>query len=163
MLPMIPNKYLAILTYGMIAAAMILGFGQHKESKGYRMGYNAAATNQLSADRAVEKERILIKDKLENEYLVQISKSNSERDLAIESSRRLRTEISRVRSVLASNPGIDASGKTTTKIAGVLTELFGESVKRNEDLAIEADKYRVAGEYCERQYDQVRGNDESKR
>jgi len=154
---MIPNKYLALLTYGMVAAALVLGFGHYKESKGYRSGYKDAVTKQRAADDAIEKERISLKDKLENEYMAQISKSNSERDLAVESSKRLRSEIYRVRGIIASNPGVDAGGKTTAKIAGMLSELLSESVKRNEDLAIEADKYRVAGEYCERQYDQVRG------
>ena len=68
----------------------------------------------------------------------------------------LRAEVRRLRSSIATADATAAGRSTAEQSAfGVLADLFDESVRRNQVLAAEADRARVAGSTCERIYDGI--------
>lgn len=69
---------------------------------------------------------------------------------------RLRAEVRRLRSRIATNDATAAGRSTAEQSAfGVLADLFDESVRRNQILAAEADSARIAGLTCERIYSEI--------
>lgn len=69
---------------------------------------------------------------------------------------RLRAEVRRLRSRIATNDATAAGRSTAEQSAfGVLADLFDESVRRNQVLAAEADSTRIAGLTCERIYSEI--------
>lgn len=68
----------------------------------------------------------------------------------------LRAEVRRLRSRIATADATAAGRSTAEQSAfGVLADLFDESVRRNQVLAAEADRARVAGMTCERIYSEI--------
>lgn len=54
------------------------------------------------------------------------------------------------------SPGSSTGGAPAEALVGMLAGLFDEAVAAGDDLAVEAERYRVAGETCERSYDAVK-------
>lgn len=75
---------------------------------------------------------------------------------AADNADRLRAEVRRLRSRIATNDATAAGRSTAEQSAfGVLADLFDESVRRNQVLAAEADSTRIAGLTCERIYSEI--------
>lgn len=54
------------------------------------------------------------------------------------------------------SPGSATGGAAAEALVGMLAGLLDESIAAGDDLAVEAERYRNAGETCERSYDAVK-------
>ena len=123
-------------------------------------GFDAGVSYQKETQKAVdfeeEKRRAYEKDTIERQYRSRIESLVADLNNYRATNDRLHNEITTIRKYLGDATGPQPDSKTTAQIARVLTELYSESVTEYRQVAEEAEKYRLAGEQCELQYDAMR-------
>lgn len=132
---------------------------------GYWKGYSDA---DKTADlKSVTKQRDALKSSLDdykatNGRLTEIVKNakaeEEKNNLAIAG---LRGDASRMRGKLTAivnqyKPGATTGRTSTDKIIGMLAGLLDEAATASDDLAAEAERYRRAGDICERSFDALK-------
>lgn len=126
------------------------------KKEGFDAGVSYQKETQEKVDLEEEKRREHEKDAIERQYQSRIESLVADLNDYHATNDRLHGEITTIRKYLGDATGPQPDSKTTAQIARVLTELYSESVTEYRQVAEEAEKYRIAGEQCELQYDAMR-------
>lgn len=126
------------------------------KKEGFDAGVSYQKETQEKVDLEEEKRREHEKDAIERQYQSRIESLVADLNDYRATNDRLHGEITTIRKYLGDATGPQPDSKTTAQIARVLTELYSESVTEYRQVAEEAEKYRIAGEQCELQYDAMR-------
>lgn len=154
-------KALPLWAYILAAAILAVGIQQirvlsaQSELSDYRLEIAERDRRADAAARVEEQRRQSIADKEAQDAHKQQSIAESNAAAASADADSLRKQVARLlASRSATCDAIAANGsKAAGSIAGVLAELLDESVRRNQVLAKEADRSRIAGMACQRIYE----------
>lgn len=158
------NVVKALLPYALVIGVVALGHWKYNNdiSTSRQEGFDAGVTHQKGVQAQVDQEegdrRNAEKEKLERQYQAKLESMGADLAFSNSANERLQQEIDTVRQLLGENTGTQLSGTSTLTLARVLTDLYSESVREYNKVAEEAERYRIAGEQCEIQYDTIRGN-----
>jgi septal ring factor EnvC (AmiA/AmiB activator) len=154
-------KYLAIGAFVCVIVWAIDDFGYDRAANEWQVKLDDRENKIKDAKIAHQKELLELQSQLNNvnqvnEYVQQqvYQLENTNRSLSVnidslrESAKKYAATIKRY----ANDPAFAGTGKTTATGPDLLAELFGKSVERNQQLAVEADRYRIAGLACEKAY-----------
>lgn len=141
---------LAALVVGGVVAWNIHGDRQ------YEAGYAKAKAEQKSADEKAREEREQEKTQIEHDALSRIESARADADFAAASSGRLQSELDKIKRFAEHYTGTFPTGTPASKVISVLADMLKESNRTYIETAEEAERYRVAGESCEQQYDALK-------
>lgn len=154
-------KYLAIGAFVCVIVWAIDDFGYDRAANEWQVKWDDREKEIKDAKIAHQKELLELQSQLNNvnqvnEYASQkINKLETNNrslsanvDSLLKQSKKYAATIKRY----ANDPAFAGTGKTTATGPDLLAELFGKSVERNQQLAVEADRYRIAGLACEKAY-----------
>ena len=102
------------------------------------------------------KRRIAAFDKEQKHADEQLEAARADADFAAASSGRLQSELDKIKRFAEHYTGTFPTGTPASKVIGVLADMLEESNRVYNATAAEAEKYRIAGESCENQYDSLR-------
>lgn len=145
----------------LLAAIVVLVFGiklawvSHGETQ-YAAGYAQAKSDIKQASENLRDQHEQEKTQIERDALSRIDAARADAAFADASSGRLRTELDKIRAVAEHYTGTQPTGTPTGKIINMLADMLEESNRAYVATATEAERYRVAGESCERQYDSLK-------
>lgn len=119
-----------------------------------------ALAQREAAERTEEQRRQHAITRITQNAQQQITAARTDANDAVAAGERLQQTVKQLQrrlreSEASGNTCVTSGSQTATKQCGVLTDLFTESVKRNQQLAAEADRRRIAGLACERAYDSL--------
>lgn len=122
-----------------------------------------AQVQQQAAARTEEQRRQAAITRITQDAEQKIAAAQSDADSARAAAGRLQRTIDQLRhgdNRTSGDTGTTGGGAATARQCSVLANVLSESVERNQQLAAEADRSRIAGLACERAYDSVRGNND---
>lgn len=141
---------LAVLVIGSVVAWNVHGNRQ------YDAGYAQAQSDQKQADDKALAQRNKEKTQIERDALSRIESARADADFAAASSGRLQSELDKIKRIAEHYTGTFPTGTPASKVIGVLADMLEESNRVYNATAAEAEKYRIAGESCEQQYDSLK-------
>lgn len=159
----------ATLAGGACVANRAYESGQRAEREKWKQRWSerdaadaTAVARQQAANRAEEQRRQQEIARITQNAQQQINAARADADSAAAAGNRLQQTVAdlqrRLRQRGASgNTATGSGGQAAAKQCSVLTDLFSESVERNQQLAAEADRRRIAGLACERAYETMKG------
>lgn len=120
-----------------------------------------AVARQQAANRAEEQRRQQEIARITKNAQQQINAARADADSAAAAGNRLQQTVADLQRRLrqrgaGGNTATGSGGQAAAKQCSVLTDLFSESVERNQQLAAEADRRRIAGLACEQSYEALR-------
>lgn len=135
-------------------------FYNYKIDQSHQEGYDAGISYQKGLQEKIDldegKRRDAEKERIEKQYQTKVESMSADLNNANSSVDRLQHTISNIREHVVTSTGVEPNGTSTTQIVSVLADLYSESVKQYSAVAEEAERYRLAGEQCEQQYDAIR-------
>lgn len=157
-------KAIPLWVYVLAVSVIVASVQQYRvvsaqmELTGYRLEIAERDKRADSAARTEEQRRQSIADKEAQDAHKQQSIAESNAAAASADADSLRKQVARLlASRSATCDAIAANGsKAAQSAAGVLAELLDESVRRNQVLAEEADRSRIAGMACQRIYEEIK-------
>ncbi|HDW3536676.1 TPA: DUF2514 family protein [Escherichia coli] len=147
-----------LLIMAMLAALVVIGvvaWNVHGDLQ-YAAGYAQSQADQKSADEKAREEREQEKTQIEHDALSRIESARADADFAAASSGRLQSELDKIKRFAEHYTGTFPTGTPASKVIGVLADMLEESNRTYVATAEEAERYRVAGESCEQQYDALK-------
>lgn len=150
--------YLKYVIPALLVIAAIAGIWwtyHHQYSKGYDAGIEAQKTAQEKANSDARLANEAEKTKLERQHAAELAAVNADAAAAGKSADRLRRQLDEVRRLAANYSGTVGVSTAGGDTVVVLSNLLEKSVERNRQLADYADRARIAGQLCERQYDSL--------
>ncbi|EOK4034427.1 DUF2514 family protein [Escherichia coli] len=127
----------------------------HGETQ-YAAGYAQAQADQKQADDKARAQRDQEKTQIERDAISRIEAARADADFAAASSGRLQSELDKIKLFAEHYTGSFPAGTPASKVIGVLADMLEESNQTYVATAEEAERYRVAGESCEQQYDALK-------
>ncbi|EJV8180105.1 DUF2514 family protein [Escherichia coli] len=127
----------------------------HGETQ-YAAGYAQAQADQKQADDKARAQRDQEKTQIERDAISRIEAARADADFAAASSGRLQSELDKIKLFAEHYTGSFPAGTPASKVIGVLADMLEESNRTYVATAEEAERYRVAGESCEQQYDALK-------
>lgn len=149
-------KQLIIVT--MLAALVVGGvvaWNVHGDQQ-YDAGYSQAKADQKSADDKARSQRDQEKTQIEREAQSRIDVARADAEHANTAADGLRAELDKTKRLAEHYTGSFPTGTPASKVIGVLADMLEESNRVYNATAVEAEKYRIAGESCEHQYDSLK-------
>lgn len=147
-----------LFTIVMLAALVIGGvvsWNVHGDRQ-YAAGYAQAQEDQKQADDNARSQRDQEKTQIEREAQSRIDAALIDAEFANTAADGLRAELDKTKQLAEHYTGPFPTGTPASKVIGVLTDMLEESNRVYNATAAEAEKYRIAGESCEQQYDSLR-------
>ncbi|ELF8990029.1 DUF2514 family protein [Salmonella enterica] len=141
---------LAALVVGGIVAWNVHG------SRQYDAGYTQAQADQKQADDKARAQRNQEKTQIEREAQSRIDVARVDAEHANTAADGLRAELDKTKRLAEHYTGSFPTGTPASKVIGVLADMLEESNRTYVATAEEAERYRVAGESCEKQYDALK-------
>ena len=141
---------LAVLVISGVVAWNVHGIRQ------YDAGYAQAKADQKLADDNARSQRDQEKTQIEREAQSRIDAARADAEHANTVVDSMRAELDKTRRLAEHYTGSFPSGTSASKVIGVLADMLEESNRVYNATAAEAEKYRIAGESCERQYDSLK-------
>ncbi|EJD6649780.1 DUF2514 family protein [Citrobacter freundii] len=142
----------------MLAALVICGvvaWNIHGDRQ-YAAGYAQAQADQKQADDKARAQRDQEKTQIERDAISRIEAARADADFAAASSGRLQSELDKIKRLAEHYTGSFPAGTPASQVIGVLADMLEESNRAYVATAEEAERYRVAGESCEQQYDALK-------
>ncbi|HDP9605165.1 TPA: DUF2514 family protein [Escherichia coli] len=140
-------------------AALVIGacvaWVQHGDAR-YKAGYAKAQADQIEIDDKARSQREQEKTQIERDALSRIESARADADFAAASSGRLQSELDKIKRFAEHYTGTFPTGTPASKVISVLADMLEESNRTYIETAEEAERYRVAGESCEQQYDALK-------
>ncbi|EOG5418611.1 DUF2514 family protein [Cronobacter sp. EKM101R] len=121
----------------------------------YSSGYAKAKEDQKNADDEAKAKRDQEKTEIEREAQSRIDAARADAELANSAAGSLRAEIDKTKRLAEHYTGAFPTGTPASKVISVLADMLEESNRAYVATAEEAERYRDAGETCERQYDSL--------
>ncbi|EEZ0391430.1 DUF2514 family protein [Escherichia coli] len=141
---------LAVLVISGVVAWNIHG------SRQYDAGYAQAKEDQKQADDKLRSQREQEKTQIEREAQSRIDAARADAEYANSAADSMRAELDKTRRLAEHYTGSFLLGTPASKVIGVLADMLEESNRVYNATAAEAEKYRIAGEFCEQQYDSLK-------
>ncbi|ENL2990107.1 DUF2514 family protein [Escherichia coli] len=150
-----------LLVMAMLAALVIGGIiAWHVHgSTQYDAGYAQAQADQKQADEKARSQRDQEKTQIEREAQSRIDVARIDAEHANTAADGLRAELDKTKRLAEHYTGSFPAGTPASKVISVLADMLEESNRVYNATAAEAEKYRIAGESCERQYDALKKRD----
>lgn len=127
----------------------------HYGKSRYQAGIAWQKAEQQKADEAARAEREAEKLRLERQSAAELAQARADADSADAAADRLQRQLNQIErraGDYSSAVGISPSGDNTVLL---LADVFRQSLNLNRQLAAYADRARIAGQACERQYDSL--------
>ncbi|EET4183020.1 DUF2514 family protein [Escherichia coli] len=147
-----------LLIVAMLAALVVGGlvaWNDHGDRQ-YAAGYAQAKEDQKQADDKFRSQRELEKTQIEREAQSRIDAARVDAEYANTAADSMRAELDKTKRIAEHYTGSFPTGTPASKVIGVLADMLEESNRVYNATAAEAEKYRIAGESCEQQYDSLR-------
>lgn len=147
-----------LLIVAMLAAlvvTVVVAWNVHG-SRQYDAGYAKAQADQKQADDNARSQRDKEKAQIEREAQSRIDVARVDAEHANTASNGLRAELDKTKRLAEHYTGSFPTGTPASKVIGVLADMLEESNRSYIAAAEEAERYRVAGLTCERQYDSLK-------
>ncbi|ENH1032022.1 DUF2514 family protein [Salmonella enterica] len=125
-------------------------------SRQYDAGYAQAQADQKQADDKARSQRDQEKTQIEREAQSRIDVARVDAEHANTAADGLRAELDKTKRLAEHYTGSFPAGTPASKVIGVLADMLEESNRTYVATAEEAERYRVAGESCEQQYDALK-------
>ncbi|HAT3957216.1 TPA: DUF2514 family protein [Citrobacter freundii] len=125
-------------------------------SRQYDAGYAQAQADQKQADDKARSQRDQEKTQIEREAQSRIDVARVDAEHANAAADGLRAELDKTKRLAEHYTGSFPTGTPASKVIGVLADMLEESNRSYIAAAEEAERYRVAGESCEQQYDALK-------
>ncbi|HAU3358191.1 TPA: DUF2514 family protein [Salmonella enterica subsp. salamae] len=141
----------------MLAALVICGlvaWNVHGDRQ-YAAGYAQAQADQKQAEDKARAQRDQEKTQIEREAQSRIDAARVDAEHANTAADGLRAELDKAKRLAEHYTGTFPTGTPASKVIGVLSDMLEESNRAYVATAEEAEKYRIAGESCEQQYDSL--------
>ncbi|EHU3537364.1 DUF2514 family protein [Salmonella enterica] len=122
----------------------------------YAAGYAQAQADQKQADDKARSQRDQEKTQIEREAQSRIDVARVDAEHANTAADGLRAELDKTKRLAEHYTGTFPTGTPASKVIGVLADMLEESNRTYVATAEEAERYRVAGESCEQQYDALK-------
>jgi multidrug efflux pump subunit AcrA (membrane-fusion protein) len=143
----------------LMLAALIIGgvvaWNVHGDRQ-YDAGYAQAQADQKQADEKARAQRDQEKTQIEREAQSRIDVARVDAEHANTAADSLRAELDKTKRLAEHYTGSFPTGTPASQVIGVLADMLEESNRVYNATAAEAEKYRIAGESCERQYDSLK-------
>ncbi len=140
-------------------AALVIGsrvaWVQHGDAR-YEAGYAQVKEDQKQADDKFRSQREQEKTQIEREAQSRIDAALADAEYANTVADSMRAELDNTKRLAEHYTGSFPSGTPASKVIGVLADMLEESNRVYNATAVEAEKYRIAGEFCEQQYDSLK-------
>lgn len=153
------KAYWKQLLIAVMLAALVAGcriaWVNHGETQ-YAAGYAQAQADQKQADDKARAQRDQEKTQIERDAISRIEAARADADFAAAYSGRLQSELDKIKRFAEHYTGTFPTGTPASKVIGVLADMLEESNRTYVATAEEAERYRVAGESCEQQYDALK-------
>ncbi len=153
------KAYWKQLLIAVMLAALVAGcriaWVNHGETQ-YAAGYAQAQADQKRADGKARAQRDQEKTQIERDAISRIEAARADADFAAAYSGRLQSELDKIKRFAEHYTGTFPTGTPASKVIGVLADMLEESNRTYVATAEEAERYRVAGESCEQQYDALK-------
>ncbi|WP_080313154.1 DUF2514 family protein [Salmonella enterica] len=143
-------EMLAVLVVTAVVAWNVHG------SRQYDAGYAKAQADQKQADDKARSQRDKEKAQIEREAQSRIDVARVDAEHANTAANGLRAELDKTKRLAEHYTGSFPTGTPASKVIGVLADMLEESNRSYFAAAEEAERYRVAGLTCERQYDSLK-------
>ncbi|HBB0993419.1 TPA: DUF2514 family protein [Escherichia coli] len=147
-----------LLIVAMLAALVVGGlvaWNDHGDRQ-YAAGYAQAKEDQKQADDKFRSQREQEKTQIEREAQSRIDAARVDAEYANTAADSMRAELDKTKRIAEHYTGSFPTGTPASKVIGVLADMLEESNRVYNATAAEAEKYRIAGESCEQQYDSLR-------
>ncbi|ECA2524376.1 DUF2514 family protein [Salmonella enterica subsp. enterica serovar Bovismorbificans] len=147
-----------LLIVAMLAALVVtavVAWNVHGDRQ-YAAGYAQAQADQKQADDKARSQRDQEKTQIEREAQSRIDVARVDAEHANTAANGLRAELDKTKRLAEHYTGSFPTGTPASKVIGVLADMLEESNRTYVATAEEAERYRVAGESCERQYDSLK-------
>ncbi|MHA0392797.1 DUF2514 family protein [Escherichia coli] len=147
-----------LLIVAMLAALVVGGlvaWNDHGDRQ-YAAGYAQAKEDQKHADDKFRSQREQEKTQIEREAQSRIDAARVDAEYANTAADSMRAELDKTKRIAEHYTGSFPTGTPASKVIGVLADMLEESNRVYNATAAEAEKYRIAGESCEQQYDSLR-------
>lgn len=142
-----------------VLAALVIGgvvsWNVHGDRQ-YAAGYAQAQEDQKQADDKARSQRDQEKTQIEREAQSRIDAALIDAEFANTAADGLRAELDKTKQLAEHYTGPFPTGTPASKVITVLADMLEESNRVYNATAAEAEKYRIAGESCEQQYDSLR-------
>ncbi|MBF2790375.1 DUF2514 family protein [Enterobacter asburiae] len=140
-------------------AALVIGcrvaWNEHGDRQ-YAAGYAQAQADQKQADDKARAQRDQEKTQIEREAQSRIDVARVDAEHANAAADGLRAELDKTKRLAEHYTGSFPAGTPASQVIRVLADMLEESNRVYNATATEAEKYRVAGESCEQQYDSLK-------
>ncbi|MEB7922408.1 DUF2514 domain-containing protein [Atlantibacter hermannii] len=138
-----------------VVVCIIVTWNVHGDRQ-YDAGYAQAKADQKLADDNARSQRDQEKTQIEREAQSRIDVARVDAEHANTAADGLRAELDKTKRLAEHYTGSFPSGTPASKVIGVLADMLEESNGAYIAAAEEAEKYRIAGESCEQQYDSLK-------
>ena len=130
-------------------------YGESRYESGVTAGINKEAERRNKIDRDLAEMRQREKDQDDRDTTRRIDQALADAASAVYAADRLRQQLNAATAIAkqrASAVGVSSDAGT---LADLLAELFYQSVQAGNELAAEADRYYIAGQRCNAQYNRL--------
>ncbi|ALJ98164.1 endopeptidase Rz [Klebsiella phage vB_Kp3] len=130
-------------------------YGESRYESGVTAGINKEAERRNKIDRDLAEMRQREKDQDDRDTTRRIDQARADAASAAYAADRLRQQLNAATAIAkqhASAVGVSSDAGT---LADLLAELFYQSVQAGNELAAEADRYYIAGQRCNTQYNRL--------
>ena len=145
------KQLLIVVMLAALVTVCRVAWVNHGETQ-YAAGYAQARAGQKQARAQRDQE----KTQIERDAISRIEAARADADFAAASSGRLQSELDKIKRFAEHYTGTFPTGTPASKVIGVLADMLEESNRTYVATAEEAERYRVAGESCEQQYDALK-------
>ena len=149
------KQLLIVAMLAALAAGFRIALVNHGETQ-YAAGYAQAQADQKQADDKARSQRDQEKTQIEREAQSRIDVARVDAEHANAAADSLRAELDKTKRLAEHYTGSFPTGTPASKVIGVLADMLEESNRVYNATAAEAEKYRIAGESCEQQYDSLK-------
>ncbi|HCC6092569.1 DUF2514 family protein [Citrobacter freundii] len=149
------KQLLIVVMLAALVITAVIAWNVHGDRQ-YESGYAKAQADQKQADDKARSQRDQEKTQIEREAQSRIDVARVDAEHANAAADGLRAELDKTKRLAEHYTGSFPTGTPASKIIGVLADMLEESNRSYIAAAEEAERYRVAGESCEQQYDALK-------
>ncbi|EEV5085280.1 DUF2514 family protein [Salmonella enterica subsp. enterica serovar Kentucky] len=149
------KQLLIVAMLAVLVVTAVVAWNVHG-SRQYDAGYSKAQADQKQADDKARSQRDKEKAQIEREAQSRIDVARVDAEHANTAANGLRAELDKTKRLAEHYTGSFPTGTPASKVIGVLADMLEESNRSYFAAAEEAERYRVAGLTCERQYDSLK-------
>ncbi|EOG3908167.1 DUF2514 family protein [Salmonella enterica] len=149
------KQFLIVLMLASLVVSGVVAWNVHGDLQ-YAAGYAQAQADQKQADDKARSKRDQEKTQIEREAQSRIDVARVDAEHANTAANGLRAELDKTKRLAEHYTGSFPTGTPASKVIGVLADMLEESNRTYVATAEEAERYRVAGLTCERQYDSLK-------